>query len=490
MEHIGLQLKDIFLNKKQGQLYFQSGNVRKHMYFKNGELVFARTNVPQELIGEVLFRLGKISNEVYNKIDEYIIPRRSIGEVMIEHDLISKDDLNEGLKYQLREVTLNIFASFDGEFKFREADQFSEDTFDVAIPIPDLIEQGVRRMKYAPQLQQYLQKAVPALKDRTFFLNLTEEEKEIYKAIDGTSTAQDIFDARKFGESPFWKAMYLFFCLNLIELSGETGTVKTEKEEAPSAEPEQEIEDDKVREVMAMYEKLTSMSYYHILDVGKEATASEVKKAYFQMARKYHPDLFNRELPAAVRNRIDEVFDFITKGYHVLSDEEKRKDYDKKLEKAPIQDRKDADKRAEVKFRQGKTLYDQTRWEEAQILLQEAIRLDPYKSNYFLLLAMTQSKMRDFHKKAVQNFQKAIELSPWQPDGYLGLGILYKREGMKIKAAKYLKKALQCDPDHTATIKELEDLEEKPKKKGFKNVLSMDTEDLKGLFKKDLFRKK
>ena len=489
MEHIGLHLKKIFLKKKQGQLYYQKGSVRKHLYFQEGELVFARTNVPQELIGEVLFGLGKISNEVYNKIDEFIIPKRSIGEVLIENDLISKADLNEGLKYQLREITLNIFSAFDGDFKFRMAEEFSEEAFDVSVPIPVLIEQGVRRMKYASQLKQYLQETVPVLKDRAFFLHLTEDEKEVYHTINGTSSAQNLFDANKFGESPFWKALYLFFCLDLIDLTGELGTVAAGAEKE-FTEKEADVVDEKVREVLAMFERLPSLDYYQILEVNKESTAADVKKAYFQMARKYHPDLFDRDLSSDVRNKIDDVFDFITKGYHVLSDEDKRQDYNKKLEKAPIHDRKDGDKRAEVKFRQGKTLYDQTRWEEAQVLLQEAIRLDPYKSSYFLLLAMTQSKMREYHEKAVMNFKKAIELSPWQPDGYLGLGILYKREGMKVMAAKYLKKALQCDPDYHAARKELDSLDPSPKKRGLKDVFSMDTQELKGLFKKDIFKKK
>ncbi len=433
--------------------------------------------------------MGKISSDVYNKIDEFIIPKRSIGEVMIENDLISKEDLNEGLKYQLREVTLNIFSAFDGEFKFREAEQFSAETFDVSVPIPVLIEQGIRRMKYAPQLKQFLQGTVPALKDRAFFLHLTEEEKEVYHAINGTSLAQSLFDSSEFGESVFWKSLYLFFCLDLIELFGEPGTVAAGTEPDP-AENEAAIADEKVREVLAMFERLASLDYYQVLEVTKESTASDVKKAYFQMARKYHPDLFDRELPSDVRNKIDDVFDFITKGYHILSDEDKRQDYDKNLEKVPVQDRRNADKRAEVKFRQGKTLYNQTRWEEAQVLLQEAIRLDPYKSSYFMLLAMTQSKMREYHEKAVKNFKKAIEMSPWQPDGYLGLGILYKREGMKVMAAKYLKKALQCDPDHQATQRELDELDPSKKKRGLKDVFSMDTQELKGMFKKDFFKKK
>ena len=49
-----------------------------------GELVFARTNQPQELLGEVLFRLGKIGEDVYSRIDEYLEPKKSIGQILIE----------------------------------------------------------------------------------------------------------------------------------------------------------------------------------------------------------------------------------------------------------------------------------------------------------------------------------------------------------------------------------------------------------------------
>lgn len=62
--------------------------------------------------------------------------------------------------------------------------------------------------------------------------------------------------------------------------------------------------------------------YYKILGVEKSADAEEIKKAYRKLALKYHPDR-NPNNPAA-----EEKFKNISEAYAVLSDPEKRKQYD------------------------------------------------------------------------------------------------------------------------------------------------------------------
>ena len=63
-------------------------------------------------------------------------------------------------------------------------------------------------------------------------------------------------------------------------------------------------------------------NYYAILGVTREATPAEIKKAFRQLARQYHPDLNPGDREA------EENFKRIGEAYEVLSDEERRSQYD------------------------------------------------------------------------------------------------------------------------------------------------------------------
>ena len=65
------------------------------------------------------------------------------------------------------------------------------------------------------------------------------------------------------------------------------------------------------------------IDYYKILGLDKQASDKDIKAAYRKMARKYHPDL-NPNDPEA-----NKKFQQINEANEVLSDQEKRKKYDK-----------------------------------------------------------------------------------------------------------------------------------------------------------------
>jgi len=66
----------------------------------------------------------------------------------------------------------------------------------------------------------------------------------------------------------------------------------------------------------------TKRDYYEILGVSKDASADEIKKIYRKLALQYHPDR-NKDAGA------EEKFKEISEAYAVLSDSEKRSQYDR-----------------------------------------------------------------------------------------------------------------------------------------------------------------
>lgn len=67
---------------------------------------------------------------------------------------------------------------------------------------------------------------------------------------------------------------------------------------------------------------MSKRDYYEVLGVEKSASPEEIKKAYRKLARQYHPDV-NKDDPNA-----SEKFKEVSEAYDVLSDQQKRANYD------------------------------------------------------------------------------------------------------------------------------------------------------------------
>ena len=482
MNHIATYLRDIFFNKKTGSLIFHRGEILKYFFFDKGAIFQVKTNQPDERLGEVLFKLDRLSKEEHARIDEYIEPNKNIGEVLKTQGVISEEDLAEALAHQIRESILNVFVFFDAEIEFQAHGEFGGSSGDTRVSVPLLIEYGIRRMQSNPHLQSFLARRTPVLGRKTYAYLLTIEEKDILEKVNGKDAAEVILRTLTMPADQFWKSLYLFYCLGVVDLEGDVTAPGAAPDAKTRLRPASESHEDVPRqmaEVLTFRDTLPSMTLYQILDIPRTATDDEVKKGYFQMARRFHPDRFDRQIVVEFKAQIDEVFDGITNAYRVLSNKESRRVYDAKSGTVSTQeDVQEAFRKADIKFRQGKTLHAQGRYDEAIAYLEEAVRVRRDKADYYLLLAMCESKLPPYVQKAEQDFQKAIQMEPWNPEGYVGLGLLYKAEGLQTKAIKQLEKALEADADHASAREALDDLTGGQKKGS------------KGLFNLDIFRSK
>ncbi|KLO20500.1 hypothetical protein SCHPADRAFT_912087 [Schizopora paradoxa] len=106
-----------------------------------------------------------------------------------------------------------------------------------------------------------------------------------------------------------------------VTASSSRHTVRTLVTQAPSCLRERRS---KLLEspVVDQVKRIASKDPYQVLGVAKDATLADIKKVYYSLARKYHPDT-NKDKGA------QEKFVEIQAAYDILSDEKKRKAYDK-----------------------------------------------------------------------------------------------------------------------------------------------------------------
>jgi hypothetical protein len=67
------------------------------------------------------------------------------------------------------------------------------------------------------------------------------------------------------------------------------------------------------------------LTYYDVLDLDRDATPDEIKAAYYKLAREYHPDV------AADNPDVTQKFALISQAYRILSDPQRRHQYDRTL---------------------------------------------------------------------------------------------------------------------------------------------------------------
>jgi curved DNA-binding protein CbpA len=213
---------------------------------------------------------------------------------------------------------------------------------------------------------------------------------------------------------------------------------------APAPQGSAELES----EMLQRHAELYSLDLYQVLGVGQGAPTDAIRHAYYELARRFHPDKFRDD---ALKAKAEQVFGRITEAYSTLSVQEARSRYDS--ERAS-RDHRPADKQSETSvlarenFRRGKEEMEHGRFNEALVFLMHACEQDPSRAEYFEYLGATQAKNPRLRRQAEESLLHSIALSPTSAGPYLHLGSLYERSGNPDKSREMYRKALEWDPEN------------------------------------------
>lgn len=205
-----------------------------------------------------------------------------------------------------------------------------------------------------------------------------------------------------------------------------------------------------------MEQKEKFVDYYAVLQVWPTASEEAIKKAYFSLAKMYHPDMAANAEDRAKQDGVD--FKLINEAYAVLSDPVRRRQYDETLKKKgqSRSGRKEADKRsAKLAYEQARTAMKHNRYDKAAALLKSAINYDDSNPAYYSWYGFSLAALRTRLHEARDACKKALEMEFYNADYHANLGFVYHQAGLKSTARECFQEALKWDPDHPLALKYL-----------------------------------
>lgn len=462
---------------KTGVLELRQGSTIRNIYIRNGNMIFATSNLDADRIGNILLKEGKMTQEQFDRADAR---KKKTNEryiqILVDTGCMKPADLIPTIELQANRIIESLFEIQQADFVFRESPLPAEAAVTLQISAADLIYRELKKTADEDLVTAYLL-------DRTVDfsatpLNLFQEirldsgDRTLLSYVDGKTTVRDIIRLSSMDNRQAMRSLYALIEARILETKSAG--------EPPQAIAPEEIGNpidetfggliDRIDETELRFRQ---SNHYDILGIDASASADEIKKAYYRAAREYHPDR-HFSLPEDVKGKLLNIFNGITRAYLTLKDYEKRREYDASVrvktsdnvaerpasaaeetpQGEPIRQHTDAGAGdtgksdiARSNFDEGKSEFRKGRFEEAAHFFATAIYFDTLHPEYHYYYGLCFAKTGK-PKEALQSLHRALELSPNIPDILAEAGHIYLTLSCPVRARGLFDKALRLQPAH------------------------------------------
>jgi hypothetical protein len=286
-------LKSLTQGRETGILTLSHDGVDKSIHLKEGKILFAASTDPDDRLGEVLMRSGKITLEQYFESAQHIRPGRRQGSVLVELGSITPDDLVRGVRDQVMHIVHSLFQWTRGEYKMVLKDLDTHDLITLNLTTPTLIFEGVRTIGawsriyrgLGSSLEGVLQHA-PDADNVIYEMDLGEDESHLYGVATGKLTIWQLCSMSYLTNFETCQCLWGFLCVGAL---------------APAA-PEQDVEtDDAPRpsdEVQAVLRRLGSalQTVREALETTETGSAAAFLDSALRQVSQQHPEVFQKDM--------------------------------------------------------------------------------------------------------------------------------------------------------------------------------------------------
>ena len=213
-----------------------------------------------------------------------------------------------------------------------------------------------------------------------------------------------------------------------------------------------------------------------MLGIPRASNETQVKEAYFRLARRFHPDAHHDPSLSDMRDKLEAVFIRLGEAYEVLRNPRTRSAYESDLvsrmprvpqgsatsspsaEPAapPPPDPAAEGRAADDAIRKADKLFSQDKYWDAIQLLEPVVGVKEAKlrSRGQILLARAYTKNPKWVKRGEELLQTLIQAGPRNVEAHFVLATIYRDSGLKSRAQAMFRKVLELKPDHEGALAE------------------------------------
>ena len=510
---LGELIREISDASLSGALRLSRERVKGVVYFDGGRIVAALTNLRAFRLTELLRRGG---TSIAPRLDE-VVPEgaadEEAGAALVRAGLLDAAGLAGWRERQSAEVVRALLAWADGEWAFDPRVRLAGEPHAPLDTRQPLVE-AARRLP-PETIAQRMADAEDTLSPAAGGgvpegVQLLPTEAFVLSRVSGPTRLSELLAVSGLPEAETLRAAYVLALGGLLTrerwpraLPQEMPRVaprraepehapkpaaeaaSTKPAEAPAPEPQPaaahhpEDDDDPRALIEELFERARKGTHYEVLGVPRTVQAGELKRVYYALARRLHPDRFRRDTDEPIRQQIDAAFAKVTQAYEVLKDSGLRAAYDLKLpavgsgqparrveagvgvraergiggrdDEPPALSKEAAQlARAEAVFQQGLAALQKNDVAQARRCLGEAALLVPRQARYRAYYGRALAREKSSRRQAEAELQAAISLDEHNPSYHVMLAELYQEHGLRRRAEAEAERALRLDPAHAA----------------------------------------
>jgi curved DNA-binding protein CbpA len=513
-------IREISAGGLSGALRLARERAKSVVYFDAGEIIYAASNLRAYRLVESVRRWNVLSEEQLARL-QGVASDLEFGEALIETRTLSRETLSELMARQVSELLSHTLLWTEGDWDFDPRVRLATDTR-VVVKTKKLLLESARRLpaefvwaRFANKNEKLFPEAqtpddLNLLPTEAFVLTRVDSSLSINEllAVAGLPEAETLHAAYTLALGGFLRRERWPQALSAEELAkaraAKAVQPKQETTTPPAAVAEPKIESkteakaaaseqtptttteaprDEQAELEALFKRLSiATDHYQELGVRRSANIAEIKRAYYALAKRFHPDRFRRESDAARLASIESAFARVAQAYETLKDKGSRAVYDSKLlkqeqeeragraaaaarshaAKNPGQGNAEASNdfsfpkagsqsasstyAAEERFQQGLSALHQGNHAFAIAALGDAARMEPNEPRYRAYFGQALASDQRLRRNAEAELKAAIALDANNASYRLMLAELYSNIGLLKRAQSELDRVLASDP--------------------------------------------